>query len=191
MGFVTMRKSKPAAISADRDKWMRQATAASIAAAKEVVGVDGPIRLHSPVGRLSDSEWGWICSSAVWAWIASRSEQAATEGWDEERAIRTTGLEPDPWLAGAVAAILPKLFEACPELDWSQPIGEWSKNAIAEFLLAAFGLIQRALAARDVAEAQIAGKTDADIVAREMNAAAGNARMTPIELKQLNDDPPF
>ncbi len=162
-----MRKSKPAAISADRDKWMRQATAASIAAAKEVVGVDGPIRLHSPVGRLSDSDWGWICSSAVWAWIASRSEQAATEGWDEERAIRTTGLEPDPWLAGAVAAILPKLFEACPELDWLQPIGEWSKERdFAELLLAAFGLIERALAARDVAEARIASKTDADIVAR-------------------------
>ena len=127
----------------------------------------------------------------MWAWIASRSEQAATERWDEERAIRTTGLEPDPWDAGAVIAILPKLFEACPELDWSQPIGAWSKNAIAEFLLAAFGLIQRAVATRDVAEAQIVGKTDADIVAREMNATAGNARMTPIQLKQLNDDPPF
>jgi hypothetical protein len=186
-----MRKSKPAAIAADRDKWMRQATAASIAAAKEVVGVDGPIRLHSPVGRLGDDEWGWICSSAVWAWIATRAEQAATEGWDEEGAIRTTGLEPDPWLAGAIVAILPKLFEACPELDWSQPVGAWSKAAIAEFLLAAFGLIQRAFAARDVAEARVGSKTNADVVAREMNAAAGAARMTVAELKQLNDDIPF
>jgi hypothetical protein len=157
LGFV-MRSSKLAAISADRDRWMRQATAASIAAAKEVVGVDGPIRLHSPVGRLGNDEWGWICSSAVWAWIATRAEQAATEGWDEERAIRTTGLESDPWLAGAVASVLPKLPEACPGLDWSKPVGEWPKDDVVAFLIAAFGLIQRALAARDVAEARVAGK---------------------------------
>ena len=170
---------------------MRQATAASVAAAKEVVGVDGPIRLHSPVGRLGNDEWGWIVSGAVWAWIATRAEQAATEGWDEEEAIRTTGFEPDPWLAGAIAAILPKLPEACPELDWSQPVGEWPKPDVIEFLTAAFGLIRHALAARDVTEARVAGKTNADVVAREMNAAAGNARMTVGELKQLNDDPPF
>jgi hypothetical protein len=52
-------------------------------------------------------------------------------------------------------------------------------------------LIQRAFAARDVAEARVGSKTNADVVAREMNAAAGAARMTVAELKQLNDDIPF
>jgi hypothetical protein len=183
-----MRKSKMAAIAADRDRWMRQATAASIAAAREMVGVDGPIRVHEPIGRLGDSEWGWICSTALWAWIATRAEQAAAEGWDEETTIRTTGLEPDPWLAGAVATILTKLPEACPELDWSQPVGAWPKPDVVEFLTAAFALTQRALAARNVAEARLGSKTNADVVARGMNAAAGNARMTVAELKQLNDD---
>jgi hypothetical protein len=186
-----MRNSKMAAIAADRDKWMKQATAASIAAAREMVGVDGPIRIHEPVGRLGDSEWGWICSSSLWAWLAIRAEQAASEGWDEETTIRITGLEPDPWDIGAVMGVLPKLAEACPELDWSQPVGAWSKDAIAEFLLAAFGLIQRAFAARDLVEGRTAGKTNADVVAREMNAAVGNSRMTVAELKQLNDDIPF
>jgi hypothetical protein len=191
MGVVTMRNSKMAAIAADRDKWMRQATAASIAAMKDVIGVDGPIRVHEPIGRLSDSEWGWLCSSSLWAWIACRAEQAASEGWNEEVAVRTTGLEPDPWRVGAVVGVLPKLAEAYPELDWSQPVGAWSKDAIAEFLLAAFDLIQRAFAARDVAEERVAGKTNADVVARQMNAAAGNPRMTVAELKQLDDDIPF
>jgi hypothetical protein len=64
----------------------------------------------------------------------------------------------------------------------------WSKDAIAGFLTTAFGLIQRALAARDVTEEQVAGATNADVTARRMNAAAGNPRMTTGE---FNDDVPF
>ena len=189
MGAVTMRASKRAAIDADRDKWMRQAVAATIAAAKDLVAQDGPIRPGTPIGQLTESEWGWITSSAIWAWIATRSEQATTEGSNEERAARAFDARPDPWLAGAVASILPKLFDACPGLDWARPVGEWSKDDMVALLCAAFALIERAIAARDASEEKIAGKINADITARQMNAAAGNPRMTPAELS--DDLPPF
>jgi hypothetical protein len=185
-----MRKARIAAISAEQDPWMRRATDASIGAAKDVLGASGPIRPGTPVGHLTDHEWGWICSSVVWAWIATRAEQAASEGWNHERAIRTTGLSPDPWDIGAVASILSKLAETLPDLDWLQPIGSWSQDTITEFLTVALGLIQRAIAARDVTEEGIAGRTDADVTARRMNAAAGNPRMTVAALNDENT-PPF
>jgi hypothetical protein len=189
-----MRTSKMAAIAADRDRWEKQAFAACISAVRELIdGEIPPINPSLKVGLLADSEWGWIVSTIVWAWISTRAEQAATEGWGEERAIRSTGLESDPWLAVAVAAILPKLVEQLdtPDYDWSQPVSAWSKNDVVGFLLAAFGLIQRAVEARDAEEAKLAGKTSPDVVARRMNAAAGNPLMTIDELKELNDRPPF
>jgi hypothetical protein len=179
-----MRGSKQAALHAHRDDWTKQAFAACVAAAKDLIGAEGPMRPFSPIGKLGDDEWGWVVSTVVWAWISTRAEQAAAEGWNIERAIRATGLEPDPWLAGAVASILPKLAEA--ELDWSQPIGAWSKDDVVALLLAAFGLTQRACAARDAAEEQIAGRTSPDVVARELNAAAGNPLMTAAELRDID-----
>jgi hypothetical protein len=183
-----MRGSKISAIAADRDRWMRQAFEACIAAARDMVADAGPIRPGTPIGRLTEGEWGWIISSVVWAWIATRAEQAATEGWNDERAIRTTDLTPDPWDAGAVISVLPKLAEAFSDFDWSRPVGDWPRDVIAEFLTGAFHAITRALAARDIAEAKIAGATNPDVTARQMNAAAGNPRMTAAE---LDDDCPF
>ena len=48
-------------------------TAASVAAAKDLVGDHGPIRSSTAIGKLGDSEWGWIVSAAMWGWIATRS----------------------------------------------------------------------------------------------------------------------
>ena len=183
-----MRAAKVAKLSAEQDEWMRQATDASITAAKDVIGDMGPIRSGTPIGRLTNHEWGWLCSSSVWGWIATRAEQAANEGWNPEATIGLTGLTPDPRMAGAVASILPKLAEACPELDWAKPVGDWSREDIVELLSAAFDLVQQALVARDAVERRVFG-VNADVVARKMNAAAGNPRMTKAE---LNDDlPPF
>jgi hypothetical protein len=159
MGFV-MRRAKTVALHASRDEWTKKAFDAGVAVAKELIGDQGPIRPGTPVGRLGDDEWGWITSSVAWAFVAIRAEQAATEGWNEERAIRATGLDPDPWFDGAVAAILPKLADACPDLDWSKPVGEWSKDEIVEFLSTAITLTRRAVAARNVAEERIAGKLE-------------------------------
>jgi hypothetical protein len=183
-----MRASKRAAISADRDRWTKQAFESCVVAAKDLVGVDGPIRPLSPISKLGEDEWGWIASTIVWAWIATRSEQAAVEGWDRERAAHTIGLTPDPWVAGVIAAVLPKLAEACPELDWAAPVGAWPKDDVVAFLLTAFNLIQHALAARDAAENPPgAGGADPDVIARQLNAAAGNPRITIVEHKQLSE----
>src|SRR5690349_9987897 len=93
----------PAALE---DAWQRRATAAAIGAARQVVQIDGPIPPGTPIGRLGEVEWGWIVAAILFGWIATRAEQAATEQLDTEFTIRMTGLDPDPWDAGAVAAIL-------------------------------------------------------------------------------------
>jgi hypothetical protein len=180
-----MRKAKISAVSAEQDEWIRRAYAASAAAAKDLVGVS----MHSgvAVGRLSDSEWGWIASAVIWGWVKTRAEQATAEGWRLEETVRKTGLAPCPWDLGSVVAALPKLAEACSDFDWSQPAGAWSKEVLADFLLTAFGLIQRATIVRGVIEKQLE-PTSADVVARQINGAAGNSRMTPDE---LNSDIPF
>jgi hypothetical protein len=171
-----VKKARISSISAEQDAWLRRAYAAGVAAAKDVVGEAGPIRSNPAIGKLGDSEWGWIASAIIWGWIATRAQQAAEEGWDLEQTVRSTGLEPCPWDTGAVFKILPQLADACPDFDWSQPAGDWSKDALAGFLLTAFSLIRRATIARDAVEAQL----------------AGNSLMTPAELKALDDgDCPF
>ena len=96
-----------------------------------------------------------------------------------------TGLEPDPWDAGAVAAILPELADACPDIDWSQPLAAWPRETMVEFLLAALRAHPQG---RDRARPQREGITrqsSASTIARQANAAAGGPLMTPDEL----DDP--
>jgi hypothetical protein len=181
-----MRASKRAAIAADRDRWTKKAFDDCVVAAKDLIGNEGPIRSDVHVGRLVAAEWGWLVSTIVWTWIATRSEQAATEGWDYERAAHTSALNPDPWTVGAVASVLPKLVAACPELDWSKSLGEWPKDDIVAFLLAGFTLTQHAFAARDAAENPPgSGGVNADVVARKINAAAGGPLMTAAELNDL------
>jgi hypothetical protein len=184
-----MRSNRRAAISADRDKWTKQAFDACVVAIKDLIRTDGLIRPEMPIGHLTTSELGWFASAGVSAWVRTRSEQAATEGWNYECACHATMLEPDPWLEGAIAAVLPKLADACPGLDWSKPINEWSKDHVVEFLLAAFNLIQHALAARDAAESPPgSGGVNPDLVARELNALAGNPLMTIDEFRGLGED---
>src|SRR5262249_5492502 len=114
-------------LSAIEDQWQRDATAAAIAAARGVVQMDGPIPPGTPVGRLSDTELGWIISGVLFAWIGKRAEQAAAEQLDTEQCVRMTALDPQPWDAGAVAAILPQLADACSgKVDWSKPLAQWA-----------------------------------------------------------------
>lgn len=181
-----MKKARIASISAENDAWLRRATAASIASAKDLVTAQGPIRSSTPVGRLGDEEWGWIVSTVIWGWVSTRAEQAASEGLDSERAIRTTKLNPDPWDIGAVRSILPELARSCASFDWSKPANTWTKDELAGFLVTAFTLIQRAVDARDTIEEKLAGKPiSADVVARQMNGSVGNPMMT---VKEFNED---
>ena len=184
-----MRSNRRAAISADRDKWTKQAFGAGLAAAKDLIGDGGPIRPGVPVGRLTESEWGWIVSAVVSAWVRTRSKQASVEGWSCERAAHATKLEPDPWLEGAVASILPRLAEACSGFDWDKPVGEWDKGDVVAFLIAGFNLIQHALAARDAAENPAgAGGSDPSVLARTLNGAADNPLMTANEFREFRED---
>jgi hypothetical protein len=174
-------------LSAIEDQWQRDATAAAIAAARGVVQMDGPIPPGTPIGRLSDTEWCWILAAMLFAWIGKRAQQAASEQLDTEQLIRMTALDPQPWDAGAVAAILPELADACAALDWSKPLAGWSRENITEFLLKAMPLIRKAMIARDLSEKGISRKSNASTIARQANAAAGGPLLTPDEFNDPVD----
>jgi hypothetical protein len=176
-----MRKVGTIAKSAIEDAWQRKATETAIAAARGVVKHGGPIPPLAAVGRLSETEWGWIVGAILFGWIRTRAEQATAEHLDAELTIRASALEPDPWDVGAVRAILPDLASACPDLDWSQPLTSWSKETMTEFLLTALRLVRQAMAARDCSERGITRNASASTIARQANAAAGGPLMTPQE----------
>jgi hypothetical protein len=171
----------PAALE---DAWQRRATAAAIEATRQVVQIDGPIPPGTPIGRLGEVEWGWIVAAILFGWIATRAEQAASEQLDTELTIRMTGLDPDPWNAGAVVAILPELADT-PGIDWSKPLADWPRETMVEFLTTALALIRKAVIARDLSDKGVTRKSSASMIARQGNAAAGGRLMTPDEW----DDP--
>ena len=183
MGVVKkIRAVGQVSLSALEDHWQRDASAAAVTAARGVVQTDGPIPPGTPVGRLSDIEWGWILAAMLFAWISTRARQATAEQLDTEQLIRLTALDPDPWDAGAVEAILSELADACAEIvDWSQPLAQWPRDSIIEFLLKAMPLIRKATIARDLSAKGITRKSSADMIARQANAAAGGPLMTPDE----------
>jgi hypothetical protein len=180
-----MRNVGEVSPSAIEDQWQRDATAAAIAGARGVVQMDGPIPPGAPVGRLSDVEWGWIVAAVLFGWIGKRAEQAAAEQLDTEQLIRLTALDPEPWDAGAVTAILPELADACSDLDWSKPLTAWSREDITKFLLRSMPLIRKAMIARDLSDKGVSRKSSATTIARQANAAAGGPLMTPDE---FNDE---
>src|SRR6516225_2815000 len=162
-----MRKIRTIGIVSEtalEDEWQRRATAAAIEAARGVVQMDGPIPPGTPIGRLADTEWGWVLAAMLFAWISKRAEQATCEQLDTEQCIRMTGLDPEPWDAGAVAAILPEL--ASTSFDWSQPITAWPKDTMVEFLLIAMRLIRKATIARDLSDKGITRQSNASVIAR-------------------------
>ena len=171
----TIGRVSPSALEKD---WQRRATAAAITGARGVIQPDGPILPSTPVGRLSDVEWGWIVAAVLFGWIKTRAEQVAAEQLDTARTIRITALDPEPWDAGAVAAILPDLASACEHVDWSKPL-VWPHDTVIEFLLAAMPLIRKAMIARDLSERGVTQRSSAAAIARQANAAAGGPLMAP------------
>ena len=167
--------------SAIEDAWQRRATAAAIEAARDVIKLDGPIPPDTAVGRLNDTEWGWILAAMLFAWIRTRAEQAVAEQLDTEQVIRLTALDPEPWDAGAVAAILPELASTCGTVDWSQPITAWPRDTMIEFLLTAMRLIRKSMIARDLSDEGVSRGSSASAISRQANAAAGGPLMTPDE----------
>src|SRR5262245_43088128 len=112
------------------DAWLRKATSDAIAVVRKVVNA-GVLPANAPVGRLSDVEWGWIVGSVIFGWISTRAAQATSNGLGGsgvEKLIQQTGLDPDPWLAGAVACVLPQLGTA--RVDWNASLATLSHNEI-------------------------------------------------------------
>lgn len=163
------------------DLWQRRATEAAVKAVRGLVQPGGAVPPGAPVGRLSDTEIGWIVAAVLFAWISARAEQATSEGIDAELTVRATGYDPDPWDAGAISAILPDLAEV-KGIDWSKPLAGWPRETIIHFLVAALNLIRKSTIARDIGGGGIIRKTGAAETAREANAAAGGPLMTPAEL---------
>jgi hypothetical protein len=178
-----LRKIGEVSPTALEDIWQRKATEAAIAAARGVIRIDGAIPPGTPVGRLGDVEWGWIVSAILFGWIAVRAEQASSEQLDAEQTIRMTGLDPEPWDAGAVMAVLPDLADS--DIDWSRPLSTWSREAMTSFLLTAMRLIRRATIARDLSDKGVTRKASTNTIARQANAAAGGPLLAPDE---LNDE---
>ena len=167
--------------SALDDVWQRQAIAAAIAAARSVIRTNGVIRPGTPIGRLSDTEWGWIAAEILFGWIQIRAQQATAENLDTEQTARMTALDPQPWDIGAIMAILPELADAC-DIDWSASLSTWSRETMAEFLLRAMHLIRKAMIRRNLSDKGITRKSSADVIARQANAAAGGPLLTPNKL---------
>src|SRR2546425_12486698 len=113
------------------NQWQERATAAAIAAARKIaLGDSAAVNKNTPIGRLSDTEWGWIVSAVLFAWITARAEQAAAEELDTEQTIRMTGPDRNPWDAGAIVAILPELADV--KVDWSKPLADWPKETMVD-----------------------------------------------------------
>lgn len=146
-----MRKKKLRlpSLSAIEDCWQREATRVAIEQVRAAIN-GGAVPPNTPIGRLSDIEWGWVVAAALFGWIDVRARQAVDSGVDINKSIRDTGIEPDPWDAGAVESILPELAQS--EIDWSKSLAELSREEMIAFLGDAYNLIGKAMLARDRGE---------------------------------------
>jgi hypothetical protein len=134
-------------LSKREDVWQRKATETAIAAAREIVAGLGSLA-NTPVGKLSDLQWGWIISAALFGWVTTRCEQAIAEGLDQEDAVRLIGGAQSPDQVAIIRTILEPLADQAG-IDWSLPMSAWSKDTMVGFLVLAWQLIGKAELARD------------------------------------------
>lgn len=147
--MTARRKLRLPSLSAIEDCWQREATRVAIKKARAAIS-SGAVPPLTPIGRLSNVEWGWIVAAMLFGWIDTRARQAVDNGVGVNKHIRDTGIDPDPWDAGAIAAILPEL--ATPEFDWSKSLAEFTRDEMIAFLGDAYNLIGKAMLARDNGE---------------------------------------
>ena len=143
-------------LSAIEDAWQREATRVAIEQARAVVS-GGALPPMTPVGRLSDTEWGWIVAAVLFGWINTRARQATSNGVGPDKYLYVNEmLNPDPWDAGAIEAILPELGNC--EADWSKSLSQFSREEMIAFLGDAYNLIGKAMFARDKGEQLVTRK---------------------------------
>jgi hypothetical protein len=136
------------------DAWQRRATAEAVKAVRGLIGPGHAIAEKTPVGFLTDVEFGWMVCAVVFAWITTKAEEAADEGIKRQQAaMRTAPCDAngvDAWDKGAILSILPVLADQAP-VDWDKPLKGWSKDEMVTFLYRAVGLIKTAMDARESA----------------------------------------
>jgi hypothetical protein len=153
-------------LSKREDDWQAKATAAAIAEARKVAQGSGPL-MNTPVGRLSDLQWGWIIAPALFGWIATRCQQAIAEGINQEQAVRMLELSPSPGDVAVIRSILPTLADQV-KIDWARPLADWSKDEMTGFLLHAWLLANKAdIVLAEGAGPKILHKKSAPLVASE------------------------
>jgi len=177
----------PRQIEAD---WDQKATQSAIDAARAIFNMDGGINPRAAISSLSNIEWGWIVAAAIFGWIETKAKQAVAEGCGYDTAIRTMAhRDPAPWEAGAVATILPALGEM-QGVDWTKPVGDWSKDQIVSFAWQIHRLTDQALATRDEgARDKIVQTITQNVMERENSAANGAPLFSRNE--DMNDKIPF
>lgn len=163
------------------DEWQRRATAAAIAAARNVVNSGEGVSPRAMISSISEIEWGWIVCAALFGWISTKAQQATAEGRGADEAIYTmTHRDPAPWEAGAVETILPALGNI-EGVDWSKPIGEWSKDQIVSFSWQIYRLTDAALAQRDEGKTDVVTKLSLDRQERIISALNGGPLLSRAE----------
>ena len=144
--------------SKHEDEWLRRATDAAIAGARKIALGSGPL-MNTPVGRLTDHNWGMIVAAVIFAWVEKRVEQAIAEGRDSEQVVRLTGLSPSPCDVAVVKSVLPELADTAG-IDWSLPLASWSPDVMTGFLMLAWKLISAAEVARDHGASKVLQKSE-------------------------------
>ena len=143
------------------DEQLEQATTAMIAAARKIA-VSNSVLMNTPVGRLTDQHWGWLCTASLFAWIRCRNEQAIGADADIEKMICHAGLDPSPVDVAVVTSILAKLAETA-DIDWALPLLGWSKDQMTAFLLKAWKLIEKAEIVAEHSNNGVLRKADGDL----------------------------
>jgi hypothetical protein len=139
--MAKIKKSK-LSLSAIEDCWQLEATRVAIEQARAVVA-GGAVPPLTPIGRLSDTEWGWVVAAVLFGWISTRSRQATSNGVGPDKYLYVNEmLSPDPWDAGAIEAILPELGNC--QADWSKSLSQFSREEMITFLGDAYDLIGKA-----------------------------------------------
>lgn len=169
--------------------WDRKATQSAVAAVREVYQDKSGINARAAIGSLGDIELGWLAAAAIFGWIKTKAQQAVEEGCGYDAAIRAMAQrDPAPWEAGAVETILPALG-GMKDVDWSKPVGEWSKDQIISFAWQIYRLTNGALAARDEgATDKITRVLSQNEIERNHSADHGGPLLSRSE---MDDDIPF
>jgi hypothetical protein len=148
------------ALTRKENEWLDKATAAAVAGARKIALSSGPL-MNTPVGRLSDHEWGMIVTAVIFAWIEVRVQKAIAEGRDSEETVRLTGLSPSPCDVAVVRSILPALADKAG-IDWALPLQAWSTDQMTGFLMVAWRLLGEAETVRDHGPGRILKRAEFD-----------------------------